>query len=63
MEKLTEPITFKISVRLKIMLKDKALEEGIDVSELCRKWVIKALHNSNFHMKDYLNNSDKGQED
>jgi hypothetical protein len=61
-EKLTETITFKVSARLKIQLEDKAIDEGINISDLCRKWVIQSLHNSNFRMKDYLRNGDEEQE-
>lgn len=62
MDKLTEAISFKVSPRIKMMIEDKALEEGIEVSELLRKWVLQAIHNSNFHIKDYLKTSDGSQE-
>ena len=62
MDKLSEPITFKVSPRIKIDLQEQAVEEGcINVSELCRKWVIRALYNSKFRMKDYLNTLDEDQ--
>jgi len=54
MDKLSEPISFKVSPRIKIMLHDKALEEGMDLSDLIRKWVFQSLHASNFRMRDYL---------
>lgn len=64
MDKLNEPITFKVSPRIKLELQERAVDEGcINVSELCRKWVIRALHNSKFRMKDYLNTIDENQED
>ncbi len=58
MDKLSEPISFKVSPRIKIMLHEKALEEGIDLSDLIRKWVFRALHNSNFRMKDFMSQED-----
>lgn len=33
MDKLAEPISFKVPPRVKVLIQDKALEEGIDVSE------------------------------
>ncbi len=58
MDKLSEPISFKVSPRIKIMLHDKALEEGMDISELVRKWIFQALHNSNFRIRDFLSQED-----
>jgi hypothetical protein len=63
MDKLTESISFKVSPRIKIMIEDKALEEGIEVSELIRRYVLQAIHLSNFHIKDYLKTTDESQED
>jgi hypothetical protein len=58
MDKLTDPISFKVSPRVKVLIQDKALEEGIDVSDLIRRWIFQALHASNFRMKDYLSQED-----
>ena len=62
MDKLTDTITFKISPKLKAMFEEKALEKGMGVSELCRSWCIKMFHFSNFHMRDYLSNTDEVQD-
>lgn len=58
MDKLSEPISFKVPPRIKVMLLEKSLEEGIDLSDLIRKWVFQALHNSNFRMKDFMSQED-----
>jgi hypothetical protein len=61
MDKLNEVISIKISTRLKLEIEDKALDEGIEVSLLCRKWLIQKLHESKFRMKDYLKTLDEDQ--
>ena len=63
MDKLTATITIKVPLRIKIAIQDKALEKGTSESLLCRNWLLEKLHESNFHMKDFLSNSDEGQED
>jgi hypothetical protein len=55
-DKLSDSITIKVPPRIKLQIKDKAMEKGIDLSELCRNWIFEKLHESNFRMKDYLNN-------
>ena len=62
MDKLSVPISFKVSPRIKDMIEDKALEEGIEVSELLRRWVLQAIHASNFRMKDYLKTTEESTE-
>jgi hypothetical protein len=54
MDKLTVPISFKVSPRIAVMIHDKARDEGMDVSELIRKWVFQSIHQANFRMGDYL---------
>lgn len=58
MDKLTVPISFKVSPRIAVMIQDKATEEGITESELVRRWVFRAIHNCNFRMSDYLKADD-----
>ena len=63
MDKLNETISTKVSTRLLLQFRDKALDEGIELSELIRKWLIEKLHESNFRMRDYLTTTEQDQEE
>ena len=63
MDKLSVPISFKVSPSIFEQIQELALEEGSSVSLFCRKTVIEKLHQSKFRMKDYLKNSDESQDD
>ncbi len=61
MDKCSNTVSFKVPPHADRELRELAAKKGITVSQMCRNWIFKNLHESKFRMEDYLSVDDESQ--